>query len=216
MPTGNEPYTILDHGWIVRLQTPLNNSAPRALLLLHGWTGDETVMWIFTRSLPDNYWILAPRGPVSAPEKGYGWLPNHTTWPKLYDFEAVSKTLHVAIQGWMKDLHLPSLPVDIMGFSQGAAMAYAFSAYYPQYINKIIALAGFLPRDEEMPGKYHVLNGKQIYIAHGTKDETIPVAMAREAVQELRKAGADILYCESEVGHKLSASCVKGLTSFID
>ena len=216
MPAVNEPYTTYDRGWMLRVRKPMHNNNPRVLLLLHGWTGDETVMWIFTRSVPDNFWILAPRGPVQAPEKGYGWLPNHTRLPKLQDFEQIAHSLHQAINHWSADLHLPAQPVDVMGFSQGAAMAYALTAFYPQQVDRVIALAGFLPQDETLPGRYTALKGKPVYVAHGTLDETIPIALAHNAVQTLQLAGADVTYCESEVGHKMGAGCLRGLTEFME
>lgn len=216
MPIENEPYTTYDQGWILRVKKPVNQDHPRVLLLLHGWTGDETVMWIFTRSLPDNLWILAPRGPVKAPENGYGWLPHHTGLPGLQEFEPVAHTLHQAVHRWMTDLHIADQPINIMGFSQGAAMAYALTAFYPQQVDRLIALAGFLPEDETTPGRYTALSGKQVYIAHGTLDDTIPVAFAHEAIKTLKLAGADVTYCESEVGHKMGAGCLKGLTEFFD
>ncbi len=223
MPTGNEPYTTYDRGWIIRVQPPKTsaenaNAAPRILLLLHGWTGDETVMWIFTRSLPEDYWIFAPRGPVPAAEGGYGWMPRDEStesWPVLADFKGIADALLDAFQHWTHQAHLPRVPFDVMGFSQGAAMSYALAAYYPHLIKRVIALAGFLPRSESVPGPYRALNGKNIYIAHGTKDDTVPLHFATEAVRILESAGAQVTYCESDVGHKLSASCLRGLDIFL-
>ena len=34
---------------------------PRLLLLIHGLTGDENVMWVFARDLAAHYWMVAPR-----------------------------------------------------------------------------------------------------------------------------------------------------------
>lgn len=225
MPNRNDPYTIYDRGWIVRIQPPQSTLAadqevlPRmplpGLLLLHGWTGDETVMWIFTRGLQRHHWIFAPRAPVQAPEGGYGWLPNEGSWPELADFQDTAGKLLSALQRWARDVQAPGDPFDVMGFSQGAAMAYALAAYYPQQINRLVALSGFLPLDELMPGRYSALSGKKIYVAHGIKDRTVPVQKAQEAVQVLRAAGARVTYCEGNASHKLSAKCLKGLEVFL-
>jgi predicted esterase len=43
----------------------------------------------------------------------------------------------------------------------------------------------------------------------------VPMAMARHAVQLLEGAGAKVTYCESAVGHKLSADCLKALESYL-
>lgn len=94
-------------------------------------------------------------------------------------------------------------------------MAYALAAFYPQRVHRVIALAGFLPLEETLPGRYAAARGKKIYVAHGTQDETVPVSLAQEAVRTLQDAGAEVVYCESEVGHKLSAPCLRGLTQFV-
>ena len=47
----------------------------RLLLLIHGLTGDENVMWVFARDLPAHYWMVAPRAPYAAEPGGYSWRP---------------------------------------------------------------------------------------------------------------------------------------------
>lgn len=223
MPTEIEPYTTYERGWIVRVRPPRfspessgqERLQPRSLLLLHGWTGDENVMWVFTRNLPENYWIFAPRAPVPAVDGGYGWLPREEGFPNLADFQGIADALLDAFRHWANRVHAPRDPFDVMGFSQGAAMAYALAAYHPLPVKHLVALAGFLPPDNPMPGRYSELRGKKIYIAHGTQDETVPVTLAQEAKRTLQAAGADVTYCESEVGHKLSAECLKGLEEFL-
>jgi phospholipase/carboxylesterase len=222
VPTAIEPYTTYERGWIVRIQPPRFDPAsadqrtqPRSLLLLHGWTGDETVMWIFTRNLTENYWIFAPRAPVPAPEGGYGWVPREQDWPELAEFQGISDALLDAFRHWASRVHAPRDHFDVMGFSQGAAMAYALAAYHPQPVNRVVALAGFLPPVDSLPGRYSELHGKKVYVAHGTQDETVPVGMAQEAVRTLQSVDAQVTYCESDVGHKLSAGCLRGLEGFL-
>lgn len=219
MPIESEPYSIQERGWTVRLAAPGEDPAPagatRPLLLLHGRTGDENVMWIFTRGLPRDRWIFAPRAPLASEEGGYTWLPPGAGWPKLADFQTVAAALLAEIQHWTARQGLPAGPLDVMGFSQGAAMAYALAAFYPQQVQRVIALAGFLPGEDPLPGRYAAFQGKKVYVAHGSKDETVPVNLAQEAVRALQAAGAEVIYCESEVGHKLSAPCLRGLTQFL-
>ena len=235
MQTGNEAYIIQDNGWTVRIQPPVDFDAAQAaghrcMLLLHGWRGDETVMWIFARDLPANTWIFAPRAPLESPEGGYGWMPHAGSLPTLQEFAPVAETLERAFEHWRQDAvarfaasmaataDLPNLvqtPADVMGFSQGAGMSYALAAFYPTLINRVIGLAGFLPKEDPLPGRYAALRGKNVYIAHGSRDETIPVALAQQSVRVLQEAGAQVTYCESDIGHKLSADCLRGLKRFL-
>src|SRR5512133_213393 len=127
---------------MVRIRPPAEDGAAPPLLLLHGWTGDENVMWIFNRTFPANAWVFAPRGPVKAPESGYGWLPHGEHLPRLADFDEVAPALLEAYQHWAADAHAPQGPFAVLGFSQRAAMAFALAVNFPQQVNRIIALAG--------------------------------------------------------------------------
>jgi phospholipase/carboxylesterase len=186
------------------------------MLLLHGWTGDETVMWIFARKVPSNYWLFAPRAPLTADIGGYAWLPHTGSWPRLVEFETIAGELAAAFQRWAKNAGAPDDVFDVMGFSQGAAMAYALGAYLPQQIGRIAALAGFLPEDTRSGQPYPEYSGKEVYIAHGNRDNIVPVKKAEEAVQTLQNAGAAITYCASDVAHKLSVDCLHGLGEFFE
>ncbi len=64
--------------------------------------------------------------------------------------------------------------------------------------------------------KEQPLAGKSCFMAHGTQDELVPVARARQARQTLLEAGAKVTYCEDDVGHKLSASCFRGMGKFFE
>jgi phospholipase/carboxylesterase len=109
------------------------------------------------------------------------------------------------------------LPCDfsqfgLVGFSQGAAFSFAYGMRNPSRVSRLAALAGFLPT--ESVSQLGALASMPVFIAHGTQDETVPVAMAREARKALEEVGAKVAYCEAETGHKLGANCASALQSF--
>ncbi len=215
MQTENEPFVISENGWTVRVRPPTVKTGPhRFMLLIHGLGGDENVMWIFARNLPRHSWLFAPRGLVPS-QDGYAWLQNAERWPRLVDFSAPASALYNACKEWAARTGAPFDSIDVMGFSQGAAMAYALAAFYPNTVRRIICLAGFLPQEDQEPGRYAALQGKQVYIAHGSKDSIVPVRMAEEAAHALKEIGAEVTYCPSNTGHKMSAACLRGLEEFI-
>jgi phospholipase/carboxylesterase len=116
---------------------------------------------------------------------------------------------------WPRSSGLDGSSVDVAGFSQGAAMAFALALLHPARVRKLAVLAGFAPEAAEQvlaPGQF---NGKKFFVAHGTKDETIPIAQARRTVQLMEQAGAQVAYCESNVGHKLGVDCLKALGVYL-
>jgi phospholipase/carboxylesterase len=99
------------------------------------------------------------------------------------------------------------------GFSQGAAFSAAFAMRHPGRVNRLAMLAGFLP--EESEAALPALASVPIFIAHGSRDETVPIARAHAARRQLAAAGARVQYCESEIGHKLGANCAAELADFL-
>jgi phospholipase/carboxylesterase len=186
------------------------------ILLLHGWTGDENAMWIFASKLPEDYLLIAPRGLYPAPMGGYAWHPMlaDQTWPGVDDFRPAVAALLELIEEWPPSPAADFSYLRLAGFSQGAALAYSFALIHPERVGALAGLAGFLPHGASPFLKSSPLTGVPVYISHGVKDQLIPVARARQAVQLLDQTGADVTYCESDVGHKLSADCFRGMEVF--
>jgi hypothetical protein len=57
-----ETETIEMDDWILRYRMPDDSRPVSVYLMIHGWTGDETVMWLFANRLPLNFLKIAPRG----------------------------------------------------------------------------------------------------------------------------------------------------------
>jgi phospholipase/carboxylesterase len=211
-----KPETTLTtfENWTLRLRP---GTGPRILLLLHGWTGDENSMWVFTRNFPTEYWILAPRAPNPTQPGGYSWRAPapRGSWPTVDLFRPSITALLELVDHFAAANHLDAVPVDVAGFSQGAALTLTLGALHPDRVGKMGILAGFAPEGAEQvltPGR---LNGKNIFLAHGTLDEMVPIAMARRSIQLLESAGAQVTYSESEVAHKLSAEGLKALENYL-
>ena len=212
MFTNTTPITI--HDWVMRIRQPGGSGPFPVILMLHGWTGDENSMWVFAPRLPKNALLIAPRGLFSSPSGGYSWHPAiKGRWPWINDFLPAAEKLFEVISrknfpiGNFSSFHL-------LGFSQGAALAYSMAILHPERINGLAGLSGFLPEGTTTRLSANRLNGLPVFIAHGTGDDLVPVDRARAAVAQIEQAGAQVTYCEDDVGHKLSAKCFHGLEAF--
>lgn len=206
--------TIKFEDWVIKFREPGSTNSSKIILMLHGWTGDENSMWVFSDRLPKHAYVLAPRGLFDTPLGGYGWHKyNPGAWPWVDDFLPAVESLHNLLHSG------PFYPADIsvvnlVGFSQGAALAFAFALKYPSRVDRIAGLSGFLPEGSDALLRNKPLKGKPIFIAHGEQDRLVPVDKARQAVKLLESAGSQVTYCEDDVGHKLSMSCYRGLENF--
>lgn len=210
----NETNLVEIDNWIIRQRLPASNEAHKLMLLLHGWTGDENSMWIFANRIPQNYKIISPRGPFRTPLGGYGWGNQSIKgWPTMDDFQPVVEDL-VELLGSREIRDNQSNSFSVMGFSQGAALAYSLALAYPERIDKLAGLSGFFPEPTNGAAIEGILTGKKVFVAHGLRDEMVPVEKARRVVEALKHAGANVIYCEEEVGHKLSSGCFRGMDEY--
>ncbi|MCL4274105.1 MAG: hypothetical protein KJZ77_09570 [Anaerolineales bacterium] len=217
MQTATDTKLIEFNGWTLRVRPPQVEN-PRILMMIHGWTGDENSMWVFTRGLPPDFWIIAPRAPHPAETSGYSWRPlQPETWgrPSFEQLLPAAEGLIRLMDEYAASVKVDASQFDVMGFSQGAAMVNVLGMLYPQRIRKMGVLAGFVPSGADEYVAKRSLAGKQIFVAHGTKDEMVTVERARESMDLLEQAGATIMYCEDEVGHKLSANCLRALETYL-
>ena len=220
MRIANDTELVSFNNWTLRFRPSLNNadSRIRLLLLIHGWTGDENSMWVFSKDLPSNYWMVAPRAPHSAQPFGYSWRPHQPEThgrPSLETLKPAADELISFVDEYSSLVGVDADQFNVMGFSQGAAMANVLALLYPHRIHKAGILAGFVPSGLEEVIATHPLAGKPFFVAHGTFDELVPIDRARASIELLEQAGAQITYCEDEVGHKVSANCLRALKEFL-
>ena len=215
MNEATKPETILYQNWILRIRPAVPESSGKILLMLHGWTGDENSMQIFQRDLPRNYWIFAPRGPIQTPEGGYGWIGHRPgREATLQAFLEPAGKLHQLINDIRRDYSLPNQSIELMGFSQGAALAVAYCLTYPDQVSKVAILSGFLPF---LPADYQppaALANISFFVAHGSEDEIVRIEHAYEMVEFLKNAKANVHFCHSPVSHRISSACFRELTRF--
>jgi phospholipase/carboxylesterase len=189
------------------------------MLLVHGLTGDENSMWVFARNLPADKWMVAPRAPYASgmEQGGYSWhppAPESEDRPGLEELRASAEVLLRLADDYSASVGVEARTFDALGFSQGAAMCSLLAFLYPQRIRKVGILAGFVPNGLEELVSQRPLEGKPFFVAHGTKDPTVTVERARASIELLERAGAHVTYCEDDVGHKVSANCLRALKEF--
>jgi len=216
MQAVNNTELITFENWTLRVRPSPNPK--RLLVLVHGLTGDENSMWIFTRGLSSDYWMIAPRAPYTAEVGGYSWRPPHFENLNQLSFEMLGQAaegLIRLIDAYSASVGVDAKQFDLMGFSQGAAMINVVAMLYPQRVHKMCVLAGFVPSGLEKIIAKRPLEGKPVFVAHGTQDDKVPIDHARASIKLLEQAGARITYCEDEVGHKLSVTCLRALETFL-
>jgi phospholipase/carboxylesterase len=219
MQDGNNTHQMTYNGWTMRVRHATETPA-RFMLLLHGWTGDENSMWIFAHKFPADMWIAAPRAPYASKQGGYSWRQLNSTrdsdWglPTVADLKPAAENLIRLVDEVSASVGMDATQFDVAGFSQGGALTNLLALLYPQRIRKAAVLAGFMPDGVDNLLERRVLDGKHFFVAHGKQDNLVPFERAQSSIELLEKGGAQVTFCEADVGHKLSADCLRALQAF--
>ena len=214
-----EPQDLTIGKWIIKYRPPIEEGDERVIFLNHGWTGDERSMWVFANQLPKTAWLFVPRAPYASTSRehgGYSWVADRSeAFSKYSDFLPASRAFADLLKILPNHLDVDCSKITLIGFSQGAAFNFAFTLQYENLVTKLASLAGFFPHGSDKQARQSGFSTRNIFIAHGKQDETVPIEYAQQARQLLKEAGARIEYCESNTGHKLGANCFTQLRSFI-
>jgi len=202
-------------GLVHRVFLPDSPGPHPTAVLLHGYWGNEDAMWVFARSLPSHWLIVAPRGIAQEGDGRYSWQPRAPQeWPTLEQFDtavsAITQFIHALPALYNADLH----HVHIMGFSQGAAAALATAVHHPGWLQAIASLVGFMPMPAQRTLPPNTLQDLPVFMAAGTQDERVPLATARTSAKAVQAAGAALAYKEYDVGHKLNAQGMRDLKNW--
>jgi phospholipase/carboxylesterase len=95
--------------------------------------------------------------------------------------------------------------VTLIGFSQGTILSYAVALSYPEKVQRVVAMSGYLNldllTDDYLKNNFSNL---KIFASHGTVDQVIPVSWARKAKPILDTLGIATTYKEYPIGHGVS------------
>jgi phospholipase/carboxylesterase len=200
------------------------------IVMLHGLSGDENVMWIFDHALPRRdgnraVTVIAPRALYASSFGGYSWTRSVVRGALVRDdldkadFQAALEALARFVAEMITLYESDPQRVLLMGFSQGAALSYAYSLLHPGSLRGVIALAGFMSADTSAGTRTASGTADALphyLILHGTDDEAVPIDRAREARSVLESRGATVEYHEHRTEHKVSAQGMKEIKRWIN
>jgi phospholipase/carboxylesterase len=174
-------------------------------------------MWIFKQAIPYGVAIITPRAPLDLRNGGFAWFEYQRS-----RFQPDPDSLAAALE--LLERFLESLglyyPVDptwrvLIGFSQGAMMCNAFVYDHPLEAVGVASLSGAMPPVYEEEPRTNLLSGLPVFIAHGQRDEVIPVEAAHHAREVFVSFGADVTYGEYPAAHKMHLEAIKDLKKWL-
>ena len=190
--------------YIVR--TPkITSENPPLLLLLHGYGSNEEDLFSFAEELPDELLIVSPQAPLSMGFGSYAWYSINFDEinGKFSDLKEAKESIDkisLFIDTIKKKYQTHPNKTFLLGFSQGAILSYALSFFHPNNIQHVLALSGYI-NTELLPENISSEIRTDYYCSHGTVDQVLPVAWARNSKPFLDALKLNTVYSEYNVGH---------------
>ena len=178
---------------------------PPLLILLHGYGSNEQDLFSFAEELPDNLLIVSAKAPYEIGYGGYAWYAINfdEVNGKFSDLAQANESIDkiaVFIDEIKAKYTTNPAKTFLLGFSQGAILSYALSFKYPNKVQHVIALSGYI-NDELLPSEISNSIATDYYTSHGTVDQVLPIEWARKAPVFLKTNNLSCDYSEYPVGH---------------
>lgn len=177
------------------------------LLLLHGYGSNDADLFSFSTELPDEYYVVAARAPYDLQYGSYAWYAINfdADENKFSDVEQAKKSRDLIVT--FIDELIQNFPIDaknitLVGFSQGSILSYAVALSYPEKVQRVVAMSGYV--NPEMAIENYAENdftNLKIFASHGTVDQVIPIDWARKVKPFLDNLEIKNVYKEYPVGH---------------
>jgi len=177
------------------------------LLLLHGYGSNEEDLFSFATELPEEYYVVSARAPFDLSYGSYAWYAinfdaDENKFSDLGQARASRDIIVRFIDELVDNYPIDAAQVTLVGFSQGCILSYAVALSYPEKVQRVVAMSGYLNPDiavdDYLENDFSKL---RIFASHGTVDQVIPVEWARKSIPTLQVLGIEVVFKEYPVGH---------------
>jgi phospholipase/carboxylesterase len=180
------------------------------LLLLHGYGSNEADLFSFASELPDEYYVISARAPYDLQYGSYAWYAINfdADQNKFSDHNqaVLSRDLVVKfIEELKAKFPIDSSNITLIGFSQGSILSYSIALSFPNIVQRVGALSGYLNLDINSDDyQSNDFSNLKIFASHGIVDQVIPIDWARKTEPILKSLGINSTYKEYPIGHGVS------------
>ena len=203
--------------YLVR-EPKFSSAKKKAIILLHGVGSNENDLFSLADQLPDDFFIISPRGQFNLGGGRYAWYNvDFSTGKPVFDKaqEISSREVIKKFIAQVKEKYKVD-EVFLGGFSQGAIMSYSVGLTNPKEVKGIISLSGRL-LTEIRPSiiKNDDLQPLKVFVAHGIQDNTLPIGYAREAKKYLESLRIQLSYHEYNMGHQINEKVILDMSDWL-
>lgn len=144
---------------------------------------------------------------------GYSW---YEPIPAAPEQMAVARE---ALAAFLAALHaqtgVPPARAALMGFSQGAVMTLDAGLRAAEPYAALVAMSGYLAEGDDLAALVATRRDQPLLIVHGTRDDVLPVGLARRARLFLETNGLTPEYHEFPMAHEVGDASLRVVGGFL-
>jgi len=192
------------------------------LVALHGSGGSaQNFDRLWAGHSKAQYLLAAPEGPYVLPPEQRRDIPGCSWFLQVKDRRVWAMADPLVVQAMVATVteikaNYKVGPVYILGFSQGAALAYQAALSHPDLFAGVLAIAGLFPAEFITQADLNrAAPTLRVFIAHGTRDAAVKPATSEKARSLLEKAGFQVTFQAFKGGHTLPADLFRDILAWI-
>ncbi|MBE0470092.1 MAG: alpha/beta hydrolase fold domain-containing protein [Methyloprofundus sp.] len=210
------------------VEIPATSTSFYSVIWLHGLGADghdfASIVPELTLNKAEQINFIFPNAPIQAVTINGGMR-----MPSWYDIMDASLDRDVAVE----DIYTSSMQIEqliqreidkgikaenilLAGFSQGGVIALHTGLRYPQRLAGIMALSTYLPTVEQLKTERSANNDIPIFMAHGTMDPIVHLAIAKQAYSNLKAMNYSVSWHEYPMQHTLCMEEIRNIAHFIN
>ncbi len=106
--------------------------------------------------------------------------------------------------------------IVVAGFSQGGVIALHLGTRYSQTLAGIMSLSSYMCEPETLPNERHNANqNTPIFVAHGTHDDVVPMAMGNTAFDTLKANGYPVSWQTYPMQHNVCMQELESISTWL-
>lgn len=193
---------------------------PPLLLLLHGYGAHEADLFSVAPYLDERFLVVSPRAPITLSLMSHAWFNLGFTPQGIAvdaaEIETSRQALHRFVGEVVAAYQCDPAAVYLAGFSQGAMMSLAVALTFPGTAAGVVAMSGrVLPQTLAQITDKEALLGLPVFVAHGTRDQVVPISHGRETRAQLSELPVELTYREYNIAHEISTESLHDVTRWL-
>lgn len=193
------------------------------LIMLHGYGSNETDLFDIAKTFNNKIITFALRAPITLEQGSFAWykLNRESGQSFSYDYkqaEQAALQIKSFISNACKSYNIDSTQVYVLGFSQGAILAYDLAFRYPGNIKGILALSGrIMEESKQVKTNWKEVTKTNFFLAHGTNDAVIlPVELSKAETFLKSKQCLHITSNLYDMQHSISGKELNDMRNWLD